>query len=32
MSTRRQDHLWFDHGAQYFTAKDERFASLVERW
>jgi predicted NAD/FAD-dependent oxidoreductase len=32
MSTRRHDDLWFDHGAQYFTAKDERFASLVERW
>lgn len=32
MSTRRQDDLWFDHGAQYFTAKDERFAPLVERW
>jgi predicted NAD/FAD-dependent oxidoreductase len=32
MSTRCQDDLWFDHGAQYFTTKDERFERLVERW
>lgn len=32
MSTRRQNDLWFDHGAQYFTAKDQRFARLVERF
>jgi predicted NAD/FAD-dependent oxidoreductase len=32
MSTRRQDDLWFDHGAQYFTAKDKRFERLVESW
>jgi predicted NAD/FAD-dependent oxidoreductase len=32
MSTRRQDDLWFDHGAQYFTTKDERFERLVESW
>ncbi|QDT14454.1 NAD(P)/FAD-dependent oxidoreductase [Alienimonas californiensis] len=24
--------LPFDHGAQYFTVKDERFARVVERW
>ncbi len=32
MSTRRQDDLWFDHGAQYFTTKDERFTRFVESW
>lgn len=32
MSTRRRDDLWFDHGAQYFTAKDARFERLVRRW
>ncbi|MCX5691508.1 MAG: NAD(P)-binding protein, partial [Planctomycetota bacterium] len=32
MSTRRQDDLWFDHGAQYFTAKGKRFERLVESW
>lgn len=32
MSTRRQDDLWFDHGAQYFTTRDERFERLVESW
>lgn len=41
MSTRRKDELWFDHGAQYFTARDPRFLrhvlawqerGLVERW
>lgn len=32
MSTRRQDDLWFDHGAQYFTTKDQRFERLVESW
>lgn len=32
MSTRRSDDLRFDHGAQYFTAKDERFARLVQSW
>ncbi len=32
MRTRRRGDLWFDHGAQYFTTKDERFERLVERW
>lgn len=32
MSTRRADELRFDHGAQYFTAKDERFARSVRSW
>lgn len=32
MSTRRQDDLWFDHGAQYFTTKDQRFERLVKSW
>jgi photolyase PhrII len=32
MSTRRADRLRFDHGAQYFTASDPRFAKLVESW
>ena len=33
MSTRRRDgEPVFDHGAQYFTARDERFARYVESW
>ncbi|MFC1701791.1 FAD-dependent oxidoreductase [Pseudomonadota bacterium] len=41
MSTRRKDGFRFDHGAQYFTARDPRFRrhvmawqerGLVERW
>jgi predicted NAD/FAD-dependent oxidoreductase len=32
MSTRRVDDLQFDHGAQYFSAKGERFASLARAW
>lgn len=32
MSTRRTDELRFDHGAQYFTARDERFARHVRSW
>lgn len=32
MSTRREGELRFDHGAQYFTAKDPVFASRVEAW
>lgn len=33
MSTRRIDHsIAFDHGAQYFTARDERFQTAVETW
>jgi predicted NAD/FAD-dependent oxidoreductase len=31
-STRRSDHGWFDHGAQYFTARDPRFARDVDDW
>lgn len=29
MSTRRTDHFEFDHGAQYFTARDPRFKTAV---
>ena len=32
MATRRQDGEAFDHGAQFFTARDPVFESLVERW
>ncbi len=32
MSTRRMDNMSCDHGAQYFTAKDERFARVVQSW
>lgn len=33
MSTRRVDDLpTFDHGAQYFTARDRRFQRYVESW
>lgn len=32
MSTRRSDGGAFDHGAQYFTARDLRFAQQVEAW
>ncbi|MBO6767571.1 MAG: NAD(P)-binding protein [Erythrobacter sp.] len=36
MATRRIEHdgrmLHFDHGAQYFTVRDPRFASRVEAW
>lgn len=31
-STRRHDDLAFDHGAQYFTARDPRFARWVTAW
>lgn len=32
MSTRRADERRFDHGAQYFTARDPRFARAVRSW
>ncbi|EAQ82088.1 NAD(P)/FAD-dependent oxidoreductase [Blastopirellula marina] len=32
MSTRRVEDLHFDHGAQYFTARDPRFQRQVEAW
>lgn len=31
-STRREGELHFDHGAQYFTAQDERFRQRVASW
>ncbi|MDG1049032.1 MAG: FAD-dependent oxidoreductase [Planctomycetota bacterium] len=31
-STRRADPYAFDHGAQYFTARDPRFRRVVEMW
>ena len=32
MSTRRSDELRFDHGAQYFTARDPLFIQEMESW
>ncbi|MEM9386223.1 MAG: FAD-dependent oxidoreductase [Pseudomonadota bacterium] len=32
MSTRRDGDLRFDHGAQYFTARDGQFRQAVEGW
>jgi len=32
MSTRREGELRFDHGAQYFTARDPRFLRHVVAW
>ncbi len=32
MSTRRAGPWRFDHGAQYFTVRDSRFARWVESW
>ena len=33
MATRRSDNgVPFDHGAQYFTVRDERFQSCVDSW
>ncbi|QDU69195.1 protoporphyrinogen oxidase [Planctomycetes bacterium Pla86] len=31
-STRRAEPVSFDHGAQYFTARDERFRAAVATW
>lgn len=31
-STRRSEHGAFDHGAQYFTARDPGFAATVDAW
>lgn len=32
MATRRANHLTFDHGAQFFTARGARFARQVQAW
>ena len=32
MSTRRSAHRRYDHGAQYFTARDPDFQAVVARW
>ncbi len=32
MATRRDGDLRFDHGAQYFTARDPRFRRAIEQW
>ncbi len=32
MATRRDDSAYFDHGAQYFTARDATFHRYVESW
>ena len=32
MSTRRRDEATWDHGAQYFSARSEAFAALVNTW
>lgn len=32
LSTRRTEHCTFDHGAQYFTARDPDFCAQVARW
>ena len=32
LATRRTDHGSFDHGAQYFTARDPRFRERVAQW
>jgi len=32
MATRREGPYGFDHGAQYFTARDKRFVQEVQKW
>lgn len=32
MATRRTDHGSYDHGAQYFTARDPLFRAAVDQW
>jgi predicted NAD/FAD-dependent oxidoreductase len=32
VATRRHDDIGFDHGAQYFTAREEIFSRAVEDW
>lgn len=32
LSTRREGDVRFDHGAQYFTVRDERFRPAVDAW
>ena len=32
LATRRGDGVSFDHGAQYFTARDARFLAAVDQW
>ena len=32
MATRRIDNAVFDHGAQYFTARDPRFQAMLTEW
>ena len=32
MSTRNKESWQWDHGAQYFTVRDDRFASYIDTW